>query len=211
MVTIQSENKVSTPKIPEGLHTARLISIIELGTHPVEFQGATKNKFQLAFTFEFCEVLRSWKEGEPEKPAIKSVVYNVAGGELSNLYKVCNALHGSRTKGKRLDPENPYQPFEYLGDALQIEVSHKVSSLTGNKYAKLEGFSPVPVSPSTGKFRFEVPEQYNPSSYYDLDAHPEGWDSVPKWYQEKISESLEMKRKAGSFEHSSTEEVDELS
>ena len=193
------------PKIPEGPHSARLISIVDLGTQP-NYDPKKAPVKKLKLTFEFMEVRKTFKEGEPEKPAIRGVSVTKVHGEGSNLYKILSACNGAN-----LPLDQPMDPSSYLGKALTIDVSHALSK-KGNKYIKFESYTKIPRKPGTDQFRYDVPEAENPHMVYSIADHPHNWDALMEWDQAEIAESPEYKKKVGQpVIHADVEEHDDVS
>ena len=193
------------PPIPEGPHSARLISCVELGTHP-NYDPKKAPVKKLKLTFEFVEVRKSFKEGEPEKPAIRGVTVTNVHGKGSNLYKILSACNGSD-----LSLDESLEPSSHFGQALTIDVSHAISK-NDKKYCKFESYSKIPRKPGTDQFRYEVPEAENPFMEYEIKHHPHNWDALMEWDQVEIAKSPEYKKKTGEpVVHPEVEEHDDVS
>ena len=194
------------PVIPEGPHSARLIGVYELGSQP-NYEPDKPPVKKLELLFEFPEVRKSWKEGEPERPVTKSVDVTHASGETSNVHKILSALNG-----KNLDEEEDNNPRNFLGMALTIDIEHKISKKSGNPYAKFASYSKIPRKPGTNDYRYDVPEAENSFVIYDIDVHPENWDQLKEWTQDKIKSSPEYKKQVGQpVVHAEVEEHDDVS
>lgn len=198
-----TEQKAKEPKLPEGTHIARFIQAVDLGRQENKF---TKGEFNnmIRLTFEFPEITKQWAENEPAKPVVYGIEVTSCISEGSNLFKVLKACDNTITHTEAQDPE------AFLGLPFQVNVIHAVSK-KGNKYVKLKDFAAIPRNPSNPKkYRFDIPEQFNDSVAYSINAHPRNWDKLQDWLQEIIAGSTTFQEKTGQPQPAESLDDDDL-
>lgn len=170
--------------VPVGAHVAILYSIIELGTMTGEYMGETKTQRKIRLTWELPDEKREF-DGEM-KPMVIGKKYTISLFEQAKLRPVVVGMLGSLSEKE----EEEFDIKSLLGKPCMVQVTHE--EYNGNKYANVASVTQLPKS-------IPAPVQFNPSQYLD---YKEGWDDevfnkLPKFVQEQMGESEEMKRRKG--------------
>ena len=169
---------------PAGLHMARLYSIIDLGHQSVEWSGETKIMHKVVLTFELHG---EDNEGKPlqtddKKPLIVSKRYTVSLGDQATLRK---DLESWANKKMSAEDRKNFDMKTLLDKFCMVNISHSEDG----KYANISGISPIPSA-----LKNVVPNGVNPISHFWLhDFDQTKFDSLPKYYREKIMESSEYR------------------
>jgi hypothetical protein len=169
---------------PAGLHMARLYSIIDLGHQSVEWSGETKIMHKVVLTFELHG---DDNEGKPlqtddKKPLIVSKRYTVSLGDQATLRK---DLESWANKKMSAEDRKNFDMKTLLDKFCMVNISHSEDG----KYANISGISPIPSA-----LKNVVPQGVNAINHFWLhDFDQAKFDSLPKYYKEKIMESSEYR------------------
>lgn len=169
---------------PAGLHMARLYSIIDLGHQSVEWSGETKIMHKVVLTFELHG---EDNEGKPlqtddKKPLIVSKRYTVSLGDQATLRK---DLESWANKKMSAEDRKNFDMKTLLDKFCMVNISHSEDG----KYANISGISPIPSA-----LKNVVPNGVNAINHFWLhDFDQTKFDSLPKYYREKIMESSEYR------------------
>ena len=169
---------------PAGLHMARLYSIIDLGHQSVEWSGETKIMHKVVLTFELHG---DDNEGKPlttedGKPLIVSKRYTVSLGDQATLRK---DLESWANKKMSASDRVNFDLKNLLDKFCMVNISHSEDG----KYANIAGISPIPSA-----LKNVVPQGVNPINHFWLqDWDQDKFESLPKYYKEKIMESSEYR------------------
>ena len=169
---------------PAGLHMARLYSIIDLGHQSVEWSGETKIMHKVVLTFELHG---DDNEGKPlttddGKPLIVSKRYTVSLGDQATLRK---DLESWANKKMSASDRVNFDLKNLLDKFCMVNISHSEDG----KYANISGISPIPSA-----LKNVVPQGVNPINHFWLqDWDQDKFESLPKYYKEKIMESSEYR------------------
>lgn len=169
---------------PAGLHMARLYSIIDLGHQSVEWSGETKIMHKVVLTFELHG---EDNEGKPlqtddKKPLIVSKRYTVSLGDQATLRK---DLESWANKKMSAEDRKNFDMKTLLDKFCMVNISHSEDG----KYANISGISPIPSA-----LKNVVPQGVNAINHFWLhDFDQAKFDSLPKYYREKIMESSEYR------------------
>lgn len=115
---------------PAGLHHARIIRIIDLGTQIDTFQGKVKNNPKIMILFEYMH-----KKREDGTNEVISQDYTAIFGEKANFQKAFQTLDEDLFKNKEFDIAT------LLGRACAITVIRKISR-NGKERAEVSAVSP---------------------------------------------------------------------
>jgi hypothetical protein len=118
---------------PAGNHVARLYQIIHIGTVPTTWQGQEKMTDKIRLTFELCNEVKAFKEGDEPKPFSVSREFTYSFGQKAALHAFVEGMTGT----KILDKEWP-DLEALLGDACLLNVVHE--SKGDNTYANIQGW-----------------------------------------------------------------------
>jgi hypothetical protein len=195
--------------VPEGMHLARCVRVIDLGTQESKF-GKTK---KIILSWELPECKAVFKEENGEEPFVLSNTYNQSLDKKSNLVRDLTPWIGAGF-AKKADCD---LGSLVLGKACHVNVIHEMND-TGETYAKIIAIAPIPKG-------MAVPDQILPSLEYSIkDEGNDVFGELPIWIQEKIKASDEVAgvrpsvaeiternvRQANANASSANDEADEL-
>lgn len=170
---------------PSGNQIARLYSIVHIGINDEEISGETKQIDKVRFTFELPNELRSFKEGEAEKPLAMSQEYTFSMYKNSHLRALVHGILGVQLNDAEADA---FDVDELLGLACMINIIHTTSK-KGNVYANIASAAPLPKG-------MEAPAPINENFVFDVDSFTEEqFLSLPKFLQDKVASSYNYKNK----------------
>lgn len=174
--------------VPAGNHTARLYEIIHIGTINTGFkdkEGNDESADTVRLTFELCNEMKVFKEGEEPKPLAVSREFSFYMSPKANLRKFVEGFIGTTltdTEAEAFDLE------QLLGDACLLNVVHKVSK-AGNTYALISAAAPLPKG-------LVAPALFNDKRLIDVNtASKEEIDALPEWIAGKIKSSEEYDKR----------------
>jgi hypothetical protein len=185
-LTATAQSTSNFTPCPAGMHLARCIQIIDLGTQKTEWQGQEKEDKKVRIVWETPSELITYtnKEGEEvTKPYVISKDYTCSLGEKARLRADLQTWRGKPFTEEELKGFNLTQ---LLGKVCQIQIIHVIAK-NGNTYANIGSITPLMKG-------MAEPEQVNPSVSFDL-AEFDGkvFESLPTWLQDKIKLSPEYK------------------
>ena len=112
--------------VPEGSHIARVYQLIHIGTIPSEWQGQTRERDVVRIGFEIPGEMRTFREGEPEKPMV------INSGNLTNTMNEKGKLRPlvQGIIGTKLDEDEAafFELTDIVGMACMITVLHEKDS-----------------------------------------------------------------------------------
>jgi len=153
MTIIAKSAETSYPKVPIGVHKARCVKVIDLGTQKQEYAGEISWKRQILVIWELPEELNN------DQPMTISKFYNLSLNEKSNLGIDLTSWRG------RPFTETEKQGFDVtklIGVTCQVNVMHK-----DNGKEHISSIMPL------GKDD-KIAEQFNPSVSFDIDNYQKG-------------------------------------
>lgn len=169
--------------VDAGSYSARIYSIVDLGTHEESYKGAEpKNVRKVRITWELPTEIKEWeKDGEKyEAPHVIGKEYSLSMGSKSNLRKHIELITTT------LSDEEAYSfdVFSLIGTECLLSVAHKESK-EGNTYAFINTVARLPKG-------MECPAPVNPPTIFNIgEWNQEVFDVLPKFLQEKIMSSQE--------------------
>lgn len=179
----------SKPKvqIPDGSYTARIYSIIDLGTQENTFDPDKPAKRVFRFSFETPTKTHVWDEEKGPQPFAlhKEVNFSLSEPDhtmMSSLSKIFKATKGTLGKGENI--------FNLLGEVLSIQTETKKTQ-KGASFSKIIGFSPVSSDIDVSDKKF-APVNEPHTLYLDREwfVHAD-FNKLPKFLKEKIEASPE--------------------
>jgi hypothetical protein len=179
-IIAKCENKNEDyPMIPEGVHLARCVSIIDVGTQlNNKFQNYSRQVvIQWEIPNEMIEI-----NGE-KKPRLYSQDYTLSLHAKAKLRKHLEAWRGKSFTDEELDG---FDMKNVLGKVCQLQIIHNKKN--DNVYANLGSIMACPKGSNATK-------QISESIYIDWED-PEFKNKVlklPKWIQNKIKDAKEFK------------------
>ena len=153
MTIIAKSTETSYPKVPIGVHKARCVKVIDLGTQKQEYGGEISWKRQILVIWELPEELNN------DQPMTISKFYTLSLHEKSNLGKDLTSWRG------RPFTETEKQGFDVtklIGGTCQENVMHK-----DNGKEDISSIMPL------GKDD-KIAEQFNPSVSFDIGDYQKG-------------------------------------
>lgn len=177
-IIAKNEQGGSFEPIPEGVHTAICVSIIDLGMQYSEKWDKSTHKAMV--TWELPEETYT-KDGET-KPRTLSKEYSLSLGEKSNLRKDLQAWRGRAFTDEELAG---FDLKNVLGKGCQIQLIH--TEKNGNKYANIASIMGLPKG-----MKLDEPSNI---VYFDLGDTEcmKLMAQIPEWIQNKIKESDDYK------------------
>jgi hypothetical protein len=152
-IIAKSGGEQSYPKVPIGVHKARCIKVIDLGTQRQEYSGEISWKRQILVIWELPEELNN------DQPMTISKFYTLSLHEKSNLGKDLTSWRGrpfTETEKQGFDVE------KLIGITCQVNVMHK-----DNGKEDISSIMPL------GKDD-KIAEQFNPSVSFDIGDYQKG-------------------------------------
>ena len=152
-IIAKSGGETSYPKVPIGVHKARCVKVIDLGTQRQEYSGEISWKRQILVIWELPEELNN------DQPMTISKFYTLSLHEKSNLGKDLTSWRGrpfTETEKQGFDVTN------LISVPCQLNVMHKDNGK--------EHISSIMPLGKDGK----IAEQFNPSVSFDIDEFQKG-------------------------------------
>lgn len=177
MSLIATSKSSDFPKVSEGVHIARCVRLIDLGTQLNERYGKYQPKVILGFEIpeETIEI-----EGV-KKPLMISKEYTNNLGDKANLRK---DLEAWRSKPFSDEEARGFDLTKLVGKTCMLTVIHKESN--GNTYANISSIAPLHKS-------LTAPDQFNESLIYDINMGKEGtFEKLPEFQRAKILKAKEL-------------------
>jgi len=173
-------------QLPNGSYTARLIKIIDLGTHTNSKYPDKQAQRVFTFTFETPTKKEVFKKEGVKEPFLISLDVNFVFSKpdadptkISTLTKIRKAIN------KDLDNKNI---FDLIGGLLTIQTE-----LNDKGYAKITNFIQISEDIDQNDKKFN---QINPSVEFYIDEfEQEVFDSFPEFVKSKMVESPEFIQK----------------
>mgnify|MGYP003633265413 FL=1 len=153
MTIIAKSAETSYPKVPIGVHKARCVKVIDLGTQKQEYGGEISWKRQILVIWELPEELNN------DQPMTISKFYTLSLHEKANLGMDLTSWRGrpfTETEKQGFDVE------KLIGITCQVNVMHK-----DNGKEDISSIMPL------GKDD-KIAEQFNPSVSFDIGDYQKG-------------------------------------
>lgn len=198
-ITVKDDDRPPRELIPAGQYIARCYSMINFGTIEEEYMGKIKMLNKVRLSWEIPELMRQFKEGEPEQPMAIHNDYTLSLYEKANLRADLESWRGQAFKD---DETDGFDITKVLGVECFMSIIHKTSK-KGNDYEIISSITPVPDAIKKGVK--PLINKLQELSYENWDQ--EVFDAQPKWIQEKIESSNEYKEMKGLIPPDEKEEV----
>jgi hypothetical protein len=169
---------------PAGNYVARCYSMIHLGTLQEEYKGEKKELNKVRITWELPTETHVFNEEKGEQPFSISKEFTLSLHEKATLRKFLESWRG---KGFTEEEAKRFDISKLLGVPCMINIIHKVSEKSGNKYADIASISAMPKGLS-------CPEAVNSKIIFSI-TQPD-WDTyelLPDFIKDKIKSSIEFK------------------
>lgn len=170
---------------PQGTHVARIVSMIQIGTHQKEGRdGKPWEVAQARITFELPLETKVFREGDAPKPLVITKEYSLLLGEKANLRKLIEAVIGTTL----IDAEAyAFDVYNILGKPCAVTIKHKTNPTSKETYAYVESVNSLMKG-------VECPPQINPTFLFMLSPFDEEkFSNLPEFIREKIMKSPEYK------------------
>lgn len=164
---------------PEGVHAARCVRIIDLGTQENKKYGNKARKVQLSF--ELVDETHIWDEDRGEEPFVLHRKYTASLGKKASLARDIQAWLGTK-----LEKNAEFDIADLLDKPCQVQVLHNESE-EGEKYANIQSIMAPPKNVKVKKAATELQLLSLEADEFDQDI----FDSLPEFLQEQIEESPE--------------------
>lgn len=167
---------------PPGLHVARCIRLIDLGTQHSMYEGKENVREQVIVQWEIPGETIDTDDGP--QPMIVSKFYTNSLGERANLRADLESW-----RGRQFTPDElgGFDLEKILGVPAMVNVIHNDKGK-----AQVKGVMPLPRGTT-------CPPQVNPSSAFWLDPWDDGaFTALPEGFRKIIQQSDEFKRMAGT-------------
>jgi hypothetical protein len=169
---------------PEGLHPARCIQVVDLGTQEDAYMGKPRITRKVRIAWELVDQKAVFDEERGEESFMIGQDYTLSLGEKANLRHTLESWRGKQFSAEEL---KGFDLSVLLRKPCMVNIIHKIS---GNKrtYATVTTVTPVPKG-------IEVAKPTLDCVVYDIDMGQknENFSKLPQWIQEKVSESLEAR------------------
>jgi hypothetical protein len=165
------------------MHAARLVQLVDLGTHTEEFQGEKKTKRRVRVGFELQECA-SFKEGEPEQPFMVSKELTLSLDSKATFRKWVEAMVGTLTEQQA----SAFDASALLGKTALVQVEHATKQDGSGKYAKIVSVAKLPsIMAASMKPQFLPNVLYHTSMGCENDT----FKALPQFLRDKIVASPE--------------------
>lgn len=182
--------------IPEDTYTAICCEVIDLGLQRNETYDKVQPKVLIGW--ELPELQVEMNNGE-KKPRIYTKQYTNSLNERATLRKDLVAWRGKQFTEEE---KRGFDVSKLLGVPCLLQIVHTKSG--DRTYANLGGITKLPKN-------MEKPVPQMPQIRFDIDESPLSMiDEMPTWIQDIIKESIEYKKRTGSFEELADNEGGEL-
>ena len=174
------EKSSSFPSVSVGVHKARCVKVIDLGTQKSEFEGNIAWKRQALVIWEVPE-----QTNETSEPLTISRFYTLSLHEKSNLGIDLTSWRGrpfSETEKKGFNIE------KLVGNTCLLNV------IQGNKNNKIGSIMPLPKGD-------KIAEQYHTGVVFDLEKYQKGQKEVFNQLSEGIRNIILRSKELEGLEH----------
>jgi len=185
-ITATNEGGVQTrEQVPSGNHVARCVKMIHIGTVNTEYLGEVKVQNKIRIGWELPNETRVFNPDKGEQPMVIENTYTLSMHEKASLRAM---LQNWRGKAFTDEEAKGFDVTKLLGVPCMLNVIHKPSKDGQKVYANISGVTPLPKG-------FVCPEQVNPTFELNYDEFDkEKFDSLPKFIQEEMQDSVEYKK-----------------
>ena len=174
------EKSSSFPSVSVGVHKARCIKVIDLGTQKNEFEGNITWKRQALVIWEVPE-----QTSETSEPLTISKFYTLSLHEKSNLGIDLTSWRG-----------RPFSETEKKGFDISKLIGHTclLNVIQGNKNNKIGSIMPLPKGD-------KIAEQYHTGVVFDLEKYQKGQKEVFNQLSEGIRNIILRSKELEGLEH----------
>lgn len=171
--------KPSIEPIPSGMHRARCVSVIDLGTQPPS-QPKYRPAHKILIEWELPDETFDVDDNGTTKqvPRRISRPFGLTLGKKSTLKAVLESWRGRPFTKEELEG---FDIAKLLGVPCYLNIIHNAIP-SGETYANISSITPLPK-----KLQDDLPPQYHRSIRYDLEqGQDEVFQKLPEWIRGKI-------------------------
>jgi len=174
------EKSSSFPSVSVGVHKARCVKVIDLGTQKNEFEGNITWKRQILVIWEVPE-----QTSETSEPLTISKFYTLSLHEKSNLGIDLTSWRG-----------RPFSETEKKGFDISKLIGHTclLNVIQGNKNNKIGSIMPLPKGD-------KIAEQYHTGVVFDLEKYQKGQKEIFNQLSEGIRNIILRSKELEGLEH----------
>jgi len=174
------EKSSSFPSVPVGVHKARCIKVIDLGTQKNDFEGNISWKRQVLVIWETPD-----QTNETSEPITISKFYTLSLHEKSNLGIDLTSWRG-----------RPFSETEKKGFDISKLIGHTclLNVIQGNKNNKIGSIMPLPKGD-------KIAEQYHTGVVFDLEKYQKGQKEIFNQLSEGIRNIILRSKELEGLEH----------
>ena len=174
------EKSSSFPSVSVGVHKARCVKVIDLGTQKNEFEGNITWKRQILVIWEVPE-----QTSETSEPLTISKFYTLSLHEKSNLGIDLTSWRG-----------RPFSETEKKGFDISKLIGHTclLNVIQGNKNNKIGSIMPLPKGD-------KIAEQYHTGVVFDLEKYQKGQKEIFNQLSEGIRKIILGSKELEGLEH----------
>lgn len=180
---------------PEGLHVARCVAMVDLGTHEDTGKFGTKRQRKIRLSFELPDELAVFNEEKGEQPYVISREFTFSMHEKAALRLFLEAWRGKKFTNSEAAT---FDVGTLLKVPAMLNVMHTSLGQGGRVYANVGAASRLPKNTV-------CPPQITPTTIFSLaEFDQEVFDSLPEWLRTKVSDSDEYKAMVNAEEAKSS-------
>ena len=162
---LKSKSSKERVNAPEGVHNARCVQVLDMGTQYSEKFDKSQHKVQLGF--ELVDETHVFNEEKGEQPFVVYRTYTLSSDKKAALVKDLSSWLGIK-----LDKDSDFDMETLIGKACQIQIMHNESD--DAVYANIQNIMPAP---KKGKVKEAVtdtrflslePEEFDKKIFDDL-------------------------------------------
>jgi len=161
---------------PEGVHNARIVRIVELGTQPSDEWG---DKFKIEISFELVDEAAVFNEEKGEQNFVVRKKYNRSLHKRSDLAKHITAITGNK-----FESGDEFEMDDLLNQPCQVEITHSEDG----QYANITGIMKAAKGMKVAKAESDLQ-----SLYLDDSFDSEIFETLPEYMQDMIADTDEYK------------------
>lgn len=178
MAIIAKNTQKPRELIVAGMHQARCVKMVELGTCTENVKGDIKQLEKVNLSWELPLLTKVFDESKGPQPLMISKEFTISMGTKANLRKALESWRGKAFSDKEAEA---FDIVKLLGQPCLLNVTHKPSVKDpSNVYEEISAITP----PMTG---MTVPPQVNPSIELSYDKwNQTEFDKLPDFIKKKM-------------------------
>jgi len=182
---------------PADTHVGRCISVIDLGTQEVLWEGKTKHLRKIRISWELPNEKEVFNEEKGEQPFMVSKDYTLSMSDKANLRKDLESWRGKPFTDAECDV---FDEQKLLGVPCMLTIIH--NSKGDKTYANIANVTKLLKG-------ITCPEQINASMSYNSESGATTmYKALPDWLQAKIAKSPEFQAASGNHHDGKDDDID---